>query len=527
MAVSPTRALWTAHLQSTWNRTVQDMGSRQGLALYVFIALFALALLVPSGIGGLFLGRMLGQGILEAQACSQEGSTQALILGGALMALLPMGSLFGGERVLSWEASRIFPVRLRTLFLAELGADLLDLTPLFFACLATGLLTGVGLAKPSLLPLLGLTELGWVLTLLSLRQLAKSLQIAMAKRLKLALLLMAALTGLLTVVSLDGDLSLKALSLNRLLKGLELLPTVQSMRGLEKALEGRWLDAVLRQFPLLFLGLALALPAALLMRRESDPLHLQTHGKVRPERLWTFQTPVWGITRLFLHQLWAQPMARLSFVLPGILPLFMLLPMRMASHGGRPSPWSMLMVFLFQGTTMMGFAFNQFGLEGPGIKALFLLPLEARTLLQGKALGLGLLTLLHGLLLMIGLGVLGILRPALIPAVACLLVSSFFIQAGLGHWVSAWKPLRANFAKPMQAQRPGLLYGLTVNGCFLAQMLFLNVPTLLLAEWSCAAAFGFASLTAGLLAWFYVRWLLPKASLYLDVRREALVQALG
>jgi hypothetical protein len=107
------------------------------------------------------------------------------------------------------------------------------------------------------------------------------------------------------------------------------------------------------------------------------------------------------------------------------------------------------------------------------------------------------------------------------------MMNTFFIQAGLGHWVSAWKPLRTNLAKPMQAQRPGLVYALVVNGCFLIQMLFLNVPALALAHWSSLAALGFAALTTGLLAWTYWQWVLPNASLYLDTRREALVQALG
>jgi len=113
------RALLTAHFQTSWNSSAREMGRQGVLVMGLLVALLGLLGAGPLFLGMGGLGCLLGRSLDESLAPASLGVVLTLLsLGGGLF-----GGVAGGARQLSWEAYRGFPLGLRTLYFAELVAQ--------------------------------------------------------------------------------------------------------------------------------------------------------------------------------------------------------------------------------------------------------------------------------------------------------------------------------------------------------------------------------------------------------------------
>lgn len=535
MAVNPVRAVLEAHLAATWNRSSKELGKVGATAFALVMGLALLVAAVPTILGSALLGyALLGNRI-------DEPAVFAPFLGGAL-ALLAffggiVGGITGGSRVLAWESYRVFPLRLRHLFAAELAAGLGEPLCLAMAIMSACLLAGVGLAQPRILPLLPLLWLPMVAVMLCLQHLLGSLAARAVKRLQVALVLLAiaASTGTYLIPAKAAahrvaDPEIEALVRRgrafgaRLGVALRYLPTTQSALGLHAAARGRWWEALLRQLPLALSAALLLAVTARLLRRESavDTLRAPPAGR-GPERLWSFRGPRAGLARLHWHNLLGSHLGRFSLLVP-LLTLALIKGPLAAAKG--VEIWAVPAAFGYLALTGIQFQMNQFGLDGAGVKALLLLPLDARTLLEGKFWGLAAYQGLQAAILLALLGLGGALSPTGALAGLCLFGCLFLAQTGFGQWTSAWLPrpmprdsLKNSHQSPVVvwlgvaagSTAMGFFGGLHLLAAWLAPALLLPLMLALLA----------AS------ALVYAKLVLPAAARYLERRREALVEALG
>jgi len=531
--VSPVATLLVAHLQAGWNRSRQEMGKSGRTAYFIAVAMLGLFAAIPAVFGSLLGGYFLGRALPHPIAVR--------VLGGVLAGLALVGGftggLFGGTRVLGWETTRIFPLRLRSLFLAELIAGLGDLMPLTIATLCACLLAGIAVAKPLALPFLPLLWLGTVGSMLGIQYLVGSLTARIAKHLKAALVGLGIMLWLFPPLLSHSSPATPSPSkgkhppmppavarvLTSLGKTMDALPSTQAARGLGEALQGQGWRALGRQvYPIAALALLL-LAAAFTLKRDSDPQAFRPVAKGTKEKLWSFSSPVRGIARLHWNGIITSHLGRFQLLVPLIV--LVLIKGPMAGVKGS-SFWVVPMAFGYLSLSGMQCQLNQFGLDGPGVKALLLLPVSARDLLVGKALGLLAFLALQALLLLILLGFTNRLGPIEALGGLCLSGCLFLLQTSLGHWTSAWMPRpmprdslkNTNQAQPvvwlgMAATTFGTIFfgGIYVLTAWLAPALLLPVMGLLLG-----GSYG-----------VYKRAILPATARYLDRRREALVQALG
>ena len=526
MAVSPVRALLEAQFQATWNRSRRELGTLGRIVYGLFLALATLLGAVPVLGVSLVGGWYLGQRLVNPETARLLGALLGTValLGGVA------GGIAGGSRVLAWEATRIFPLKLRSLFLAELVAGLGDLLPLVIALSSGCLLLGVGAARPRLLPLLPLSWLGTVGGLLCAQYLVNSLAARIVKRLQAGLVVLALLAWAGLTLLPFSDRALPAFVLLEraapALRGLSTaalaIPPLGAAEGLRQAALGHWGVALaLQLWPMAFLFLLL-LAAARLLNREADPQTLRPATRGR-ERLWTFRTPVEGVARLHWRTIISSHLGRFGFLVPLMVLVILRGP---AAHSRAAALWSLPGAVSYLALSGVQMQLNQFGLDGPGVKALLLLPLRARDLLAGKALGLLAYLGCQTLLLLLILALTGRLAPGQVLPALCLSGCLFLYQVGLGHWTSAWLPrpmprdsLKNHNVAPaviwlgMAATLAGALVfgGAWLVTAWLAPAWLLPVMAALLAGMAC-------------LYWLAV---LPMAAEYLDGRREVLVQALG
>jgi hypothetical protein len=169
--------------------------------------------------------------------------------------------------------------------------------------------------------------------------------------------------------------------------------------------------------------------------------------------------------------------------------------------------------------------FNQFGLDGHGVKTLLLLPLTPRELLAGKALGFAAYSGLQCTLMLPLLWLTGTRDTALLAAGLLFAGCLFLVQGGVGQWTSAWMPRsipRGGKAGPPLPLAVALLHlgvtlasGAVFGGLYM--LLALRGRGWLLA--GMAAALALCGLAYALL--------LPRAADYLRRRQDTLVQVLG
>lgn len=529
MAVGPTRALLAAYFQTSLARSVKEM-SRQGLwALIFLVIVLALFLAAPVAIGLFMAGYSLGP------KWNAPGGEHVVTLLGAILALLVgmggiMGGLLGGAKKLSWEQYRMFPVRRPQLFAAELVAGLGDVLVLGLAVGLFSFTFGLAMARPALIPWLALVFVEQLLLLLVIQLLLGSLAQRLAKRLKL-------MVGLLFAIVWLGSMLLGTAAphkgqprteippivkvvVEQGLKVVDALPTTAAIKGLRAASQGDPLRAFAYQlYPLLLIAL-LAMGAARLLEREQEALApAPEKGK---EKLWSFRSMEEGLARLQLRTLLSSHHGKFGFVMPVMTVVFLRGPManmRGTAFWAIPGAFAYLALFGNQ------FQFNQFGLDGHGVKGLFLLPISARQILDGKLRGFALYQGLQALLLV------GLMIPLFHPSIAemmagIVLAACFFlVQSAIGAFTSAWMPRRIDRTslKNNQMPLPLVLVGLGVS--LVCSLLFGGAFALLKAF---SPSFLLPGMTVLAVAcWGLHRLLVKDASAYIERRREAIVEAMG
>jgi len=531
VAVSPVRALLTAHFQASLARSTKEL-SRQGVwALVLLVAVIGVFVALPAGFGLFMAGFALGP-----RLGGPERETAVLVLGGVLALVVGvggvLGGLLGGAKKLNWEQYRVYPLHPLRLLGAELVAGLGDV---LVAGLALGLgMLGLGLAvaRPALLPLLGLLVGTHLLLILSLQLLLGSLAQRLAKRLR------GVVWALLTTVWL-GSMLLGQLAprkghpVNPLLAQaaqavadhalgvLRALPTTAAVEGLDAAVQGQVGRALLLQLYPLGLALLCALGAAKLLEREQEALAPEpTSGP--GERLWSFRGPAEGLARLQFRTLMSSHHGKFGFLMPVMTVVLIRGPLAQVSG---PSAWALPGAFAYLAFFGNQFQFNQFGLDGHGVKGLFLLPLGPRDLLAGKLRGFAFYQGLQALLL-VALMV-PLFRPSPVELLASLaMATSFFlVQSAVGSFTSSWMPRRIDRRSLKNNQMP-LPLVLAAMGASLACTLVFGGAYALLRHFAPAFLLPGMAALAGL-SWLGHRALRPEAEAYLERRREVIVEAVG
>jgi ABC-2 type transport system permease protein len=520
MAVSPFRALLAAHVQASVNRAFKEL-SKAGMAVTALVVvMLGLFIVLPLMGGALFAGWYLGSRLPEP--------TPALVLGliatGTSLGIGVLNGLVGETQRLSWESYRSFPVRPRTLLAAELLAGLASLETLIPTAILVSLMVGLSLALPGLVALHLLVLAVLLSTLLLAQYLAGNLASALVRRHRATLL---GLFGLCVVLGIPAVLRTWHRLLEEhqqaLLASLEWLPGVAAMKGLEHAIQGSWGQALALQLPsLLLLGL-LATGALLVARREGAPPTADSSGKKSSARGWSIRTPTAAIARLQWVTLLGSQQGKFGLVMPLITFVVVQFSLAVFLSGRTPLtvPAAFTYLFLLSGPIQ----FNQFGLDGHGVKALLLLPLSPQELLRGKALGLAAYAGVQCSLLVALLWLTGPRDAAQLAAGLLFAGCLFLIQNGVGQWTSAWMPRSIRRGGKAGAPVPltvalihlgaSLAGGALLGGLYM--LLALQSPTWLLA--GMAAALGLCGVLHALL--------LPKAADYLRRRQETLVQLLG
>lgn len=529
---SPVRALLSAHLQTAWNRGARELGESGRFAAAALAALLGLVLGVLIVGGGALLGVSLGPEIGQPSV--------ALALGGILGVLSVvcgvLGGILGGSRTLAWEAAKAYPLRLRDLLAAELVASLATAFPILTAPLSAAILSGVGIAQPRTLPLLPVVWASAMVSQLCLQHLVGSLAAHVVKSIRTGLLvlgLVAVLGPLLApkrpgraaraVEAATGAAVSPGRDTSRVVRFAKLLPPCQAALGLGDAARGEWRPALGRQLPAAASAALLVLAAAWVLRRDAEPRARRGSPGGR-ERLWTFTSPARGVARLHWHSLVSSHPGRLGF----LMPLLAVCLFRGAAPSvlGGSQPWSITSALVFLSLSSARLHLNQFGLDGPGVKALLLLPIGAEDLLRGKLRGMALYQGAQVLLLLLLSWPGGGLSPVHAPAGLCLAACVSLATAGLGHWTSAWLPRplpRDSFRNASQASLVGWV---GVAASVLAVAFFGGIYAL--CAWRTPAALVPVMLLAlGLTLLAYRSLVLPAAARFLDRRREALVLALG
>lgn len=512
MGVRPVPALLAAHFQASRNRARLDLG-KTGRAVYWSVALlFVLLLIVPA------LLLLLGGGYFLGDALPNLGASRAL---GALFAYLVLiGGTVGRSRVLDWERTRTFPLRLRSLFLAELIAGFGDLLPIFLALIAASLLFGIGIARPALLPLLAFPWLFVAGGVLTLRHVLGGLASSVMKRLRTALIVLciagAAAAAIASVVRTPSTATLLAI--------IDVLPTTQSIVAFNDVLSGHWGMALIRQlYPVAVLAVLVVL-AAWSLRRESQP-ESRDAAAGADKSLWTFSSPAVGVAKLHCVSSLGTTVLALNLISP-VLSFFIF---KMLMGGTRYA--FLLVPAVLSWTVLMnaGVQLNQFGLDGSGIKALLVLPIESRDLLKGKALALSAIYGLQILLLLVVMSVAGILRPSAALAAVCLAACQCLLHVGIGHWTSAQMPRalpRNPFKSSVKTKPAPLLMPISLGLTVVSAAVFGG--TYVLAGRTAPGALlpAMAALLA-LTALAYWLVMLPLAARHLSSHREVLVRFLS
>ena len=512
MAVSPVRALLATHGISSWNRALLELGQKGRIATWAVAVLLGLVVLVPAALlfffSGFFIAARLGDPVIVR------------VLGATLATLALMGGAIGRSRVLDWERARTLPLHLRTIFAAELLAGLADFLPALFALITAALLLGMAMARPPLLPLIVVPWLVAVGMLLGLRHILGGLAAQFLRRFRLALVAAAAVCALGAIVAAR----VPRLRPEPLQAVLDALPVTQSLHGLSDAVAGQWVPALLRQlYPLTFLVLLLVL-AARTLKREAEPRAGTSATDTTRERLWSFTTPTRGIARLH----WVSLM-RSSIGLMGLLmPLVLLFVMRrqLAPTGPLWAVPALLSALLLVNATIH---FDQFGLDGAGVKSLLLLPVRSADLLVGKTLALA---VYQGSQLLLLLGVLGAmhrLSPAQALTAMCLSGCQLLVNVSIGHWSSIQFPraLPRNVFRNSTKTSPSPLLSVISLGAILIGTAVFGGTFIVLGRSAPAWQLPVMAVVLGVMMLAYWRIVLPRGARALDGNHERLVQFLG
>lgn len=461
MAVaSPLRAVLTAHLQSSQNRLVRQLGVNGVAMLLVAIGLITTTVIVPIVFGLTTAAFFLADSAFDADGRPELMHVIGLILTAVSVGGGLIGGIAGGAKQLAWEQYKGFPLRPVTLFAAEVLSGLGDAITLVQTTTLVGICAATAVAAPRMAPVMIFLAGQSVVLLLCIQLLVGSLAERLVKRLRLVL---AATIGLAFLMSqLLATRTMKAPEAtagglrtlgDRVVSFASYLPASQSLRA---GALGEWRGHV--SGVLLLVGVVLA--AYFVLMRERETLTHDTGGAA--EKLWSHARPVLAIARLQLETLMGSHLGKFAFAMPLITIVLIRGPFSELAGTGR---YLVPGAFIYISLAANGLGFNQFGLDGHGVKALFLLPIPERTILEGKQLGFavwqtGQALFLAALLLLVQ-------KPKLdeLAAGLMLFVCYFFVQGVIGQRTSIWLPRRMqrNSMKSSQIPIPVVLISLATT----------------------------------------------------------------
>ncbi len=506
---------------------MREMGRGNATATIVFLsALAALATLpLAGGLG------VIGYALMQA---FDDKASFAIL--GALFTLFPIfggitSGLVAGARELAWERYRAYPIRMRSLFAAELVAAFGDVIPFFVALASASITIGMGIAQPRVLVVAPLILFECVLTVLVVQMLVGGLAEVIVKRLRNAfvLILTAVLVAIVVVStrsrgpsSPTGFIDDQAREGFRYLTyAIQWLPTGAAIRSLGLAKEGHLVHALaLHIYPLVTLTL-LCFVAAWLMAREADNTRSPTERKA-PARVWTFRSPWFGVARAHADILMKSPLGRFGWLMPLISLVLIKGPL---AHTLGSARWSTLSSFSYVAISTIQLHFGAFGMDGHGIKTLLLLPITPRELLVGKMSAVALYHFLQLSILTIFLFGMGDTTVANLIAGFFLAISIFFTQAAVGHRVSVWMP-RAFPKRGMRRTAMPLPLTLLSLGTFLVSALLYGAAFVIGTQYGPYALLGVMFGGVLLSVSIYLA-LLPGVPAFFERHREKLLTAVG
>ena len=237
---------------------------------------------------------------------------------------------------------------------------------------------------------------------------------------------------------------------------LQVLPFSQAYRGAEEVLRGQAAAGWLRQ---LVLPAASALFFAVVAVVHFGAADLAGGARSRrAERLWSFRSPVAALARVFQGLVLGSREGRVALFLPLVvsvcLALSILAVREAQSQVARgPLPWPLSVVgfgsslplvgiFLAFLPTMDELWVNQFGLDGPAVRTLLLLPVRPEQILLGRTLGM---LRIQAMKAALGIGpLLWLCRPAPAEVAWGIFAAGtvFLVVTACGHLVSARLPRR-------------------------------------------------------------------------------------
>ncbi len=524
----PLRAVLAAHWLATRNRATRELG-RSG----VWVLLLGLAVVGTTVLAPLWLA-MLGIGFAFGKTL--PGPHAEPLLGGLLFGLSYFGGAtsgtISGAKQLTWDAYRTYPVRLRTLFFAEIVASAVDLMPIVLGVATLALAVGLVIASPKLALLMPFVVAEGVLGVLVVQLLVGALAERLIRRLRVALNVLALVlaVGIVfgamvpTMASQPSDPMSAALALAARARGpLEhaamILPTTWTARSLGALVEGHLARALAYQaIPLGALALV-TLAAARALARDAEGA---ADGDQPPEKLWTFRTAVAGVARLQFATILDSRVGRFGLVFPLVVVVLVRGPLTMLV--GR-APWAVPAAFIYVALLGTQFQLNQFGLDAHGTKALLLLPIDEADVWRGKARGLLAYQTLQAASLAVFLAF--VQRPSLVELASGVLVFFAMVSTenAVGRATSVLMP-RMLPRKRMQSNATPI--GLVLVALFMSLVFggTLGIAFAVLAH----RAPGYRPLVAAALlvvAASAQRLLLPRASALLRRRKETLMAALG
>ena len=522
------RALLVAHAQMMVNRTRKGLG-RRGLLGLVAVLLILITAAVPLLVTFGFLGFIFGRAAGEPLVPPLMGG----VLFGTTVGFGVVGGLLGGARQLTWDAYRSFPVPFRTLFFAETFASLGDLVVMGFIGVTFAMGAAFAWERPTATLLLFLLLGQAVVWVLFAQHLVGALAVTAVRRLRRAMvvLVVAAWAGVSVLAGAARELrdDMHGAELERLRDlwhgarpVVDVLPPVLAVRGIVAFLEHRYERALRLTLPMLVTTLILGSISYALLRREALPRNLNPAGSPSDERRFRGKdTPRRVMARLHLHHIIGSLQGRFGLVVPLITVVLIKGPLAAGGIGPELSlPGSI--IYLALASTQ--FHFNQFGLDGQGVKTLFLLPVPMRDVLLGKTYGLLAYIAIQNAFLLALLVVIVRPRPEEMLSVTLLAASLAFAQLLEGHWISAMYP------------RPLAMHRMNSTGLSGANLLPLGVGMVNAAvfgglyavvSWQTPAE-RMTILFSLLLTMIAVyRTLLPRAARFVESRRETVVNLLG
>jgi hypothetical protein len=264
--------------------------------------------------------------------------------------------------------------------------------------------------------------------------------------------------------------------------------------------------------------------AARTLRREAEPDGGTSATDTRRERLWSFTTPTRGIARLH----WVSLMGSSIGMMGLLMPLVILFVMRRLLEPTGPL-WALPALLSALLVVNAAIHFDQFGLDGAGVKSLLLLPVRSADLLAGKTLALAVYQGSQVLLLLGVFGSMHRLGPTQALAATCLSGCQLLLNVSVGHWSSIQFPRalpRNMFKNTTNTSSSPLLSVISLGATVIGAMVF-GAAFVVSGRSAAAWQLPLMAILLGVMTLVYWRVVLPRAARGLDGRHERLVQFLG